>query len=61
MGNSHRPMPPPGGAEHLPDAPAERAGSIYDAVQRYGLKLEARKAPMEVLVVDHIEKAPTEN
>ena len=55
------PMPPPGGAEHLPDAPAERAGSIYDAVQRYGLKLEARKAPMEVLVVDHIEKAPTEN
>jgi uncharacterized protein (TIGR03435 family) len=56
------PMPPPGGGERSPaDAPAERAGSIYDSVQRYGLKLEPRKAPMEVLIVDHLEKAPTEN
>jgi uncharacterized protein (TIGR03435 family) len=56
------PMAPPSAGEQLPaDPPAERAGSIYDSVQRYGLKLEPRKAPMEVLVVDHIEKAPTEN
>jgi uncharacterized protein (TIGR03435 family) len=56
------PMPPPGGGERSPaDAPVERAGSIYESVQRYGLKLEPRKAPMEVLVVDHIEKVPTEN
>jgi uncharacterized protein (TIGR03435 family) len=59
-------MPPPGEGGHpAPDgqteAPAERAGSIYDSVQRYGLKLEPRKAPMEVLIVDHIEKTPTEN
>ena len=53
---------PPSGGEHPPvDPPAERAGSIYDSVQRYGLKLEPRKAPMEVLIVDHIEKEPTEN
>jgi uncharacterized protein (TIGR03435 family) len=56
------PMAPPGGGEHPPaEPPVERAGSIYDSVQRYGLKLEPRKAPMEVLVVDHIERAPTEN
>jgi uncharacterized protein (TIGR03435 family) len=40
---------------------AEPAASIYDAVQRYGLKLEARKAPMEILVIDSIAKTPTEN
>jgi uncharacterized protein (TIGR03435 family) len=56
------PMPPAGGGERSPaDAPVERAGSMYESVQRYGLKLEPRKAPMEVLVVDHIEKVPTEN
>jgi uncharacterized protein (TIGR03435 family) len=25
------------------------------------LKMEARKGPVEVLVIDHIERAPTEN
>ncbi len=54
------PMPPPGG-----ERPAEAAGepgeSIFDAVQRYGLKLDPRKAPLEVLTIDHIEKTPTEN
>ena len=35
--------------------------TIFDALQRtLGLKLEARKAPVEMFVVDHIEK-PTEN
>lgn len=54
-GDAHAPSEAPA------DAPGERAGSIYDSVQRYGLKLEPRKAPMEVLLLDHIEKAPTEN
>jgi len=35
--------------------------SLLNALQRLGLKLETRKAPLEVLVIDHIEKAPTEN
>jgi uncharacterized protein (TIGR03435 family) len=43
------------------EAPAESGGTIFDAVQKYGLKLEPRKAPMEILIVDHMEKAPTEN
>jgi uncharacterized protein (TIGR03435 family) len=50
---------PMGGGEH--PAAEGTAGSMYDAVQRYGLKLDARKAPMEVLIIDHIEKTPTEN
>jgi uncharacterized protein (TIGR03435 family) len=53
---------PAGGGEHSPsEAPAEPAPSIYESVQRYGLKLEPRKAPIEILIVDHIERTPTEN
>jgi uncharacterized protein (TIGR03435 family) len=29
--------------------------------KQLGLRLEARKMPIEMLVIDHIEKAPTEN
>ena len=35
--------------------------SLFNAVEKLGLKLESRKAPVEVLVIDHAEKAPTEN
>ena len=36
--------------------------SIFAAVQeKLGLKLEARKLPVELLVIDHAEKVPTEN
>jgi uncharacterized protein (TIGR03435 family) len=35
--------------------------SIYESVRDYGLKLEPRKAPMNVLRIDHIERTPTEN
>lgn len=56
--------PPPGAGMDHP-APAEgsseQGGTIYDAVQQYGLKLEPRKAPLDVLTIDHIEKTPTEN
>jgi uncharacterized protein (TIGR03435 family) len=39
----------------------EQGTSIMSSLQSMGLKLEARRAPMEVLVVDKIEKAPSEN
>jgi len=35
--------------------------SIYASVQALGLKLESRTAPVMKLVVDHVEKTPTEN
>lgn len=54
-------LPPgAGGAGEVPDAPGGGT-SIYKSVEKLGLKLEERKLPVEQLVVDHIEKAPTEN
>lgn len=35
--------------------------SLPTAIQTLGLKLEARKAPLEVLVVDNVMKVPAEN
>jgi uncharacterized protein (TIGR03435 family) len=36
--------------------------TIFDAVQQQlGLKLENRKQAVEILVIDHIEKQPTDN
>lgn len=55
---------PGGGAEG--NRPAEAASdpsgnSMFTTVQQLGLKLESRKAPIEIIVVDHVEKMPTEN
>ena len=54
----NRPVTPGDGA------PAESAlgPSIYVALQeQLGLKLEGRKLPIQILVIDHIERVPTEN
>jgi uncharacterized protein (TIGR03435 family) len=43
--------------------PAEVAGSsLFTAPQeQLGLKMEARKGPVTIRVVDHVEKIPTAN
>jgi uncharacterized protein (TIGR03435 family) len=51
-----------GDAGTLPsDAASEPSGSIFKSVQQLGLKLESRKAPVDLIVIDHLEKMPTEN
>ena len=35
--------------------------SLFDAVQKIGLKLDARKAPLDTIVVDDARKTPTDN
>jgi uncharacterized protein (TIGR03435 family) len=62
------PMPPPppgaggGGASavYVPDG--EAPPDLFAAVQaQLGLKLEPKKGPVELIVIDHVEKTPTEN
>ncbi len=35
--------------------------SLFDAMQKVGLKLDARKAPLDMVVVDELRKTPTDN
>lgn len=49
----------PPGAERLLEGVS--GDSLFQGLQTLGLKLEPRKAPLEVLVVDQANKIPTEN
>lgn len=41
--------------------PAGGVSTVFESVQKLGLRLEPRKAPVEQMVVDSVEKNPTEN
>jgi uncharacterized protein (TIGR03435 family) len=50
----------------LPESPAGAGGadpapSGSEGVKKYGLRIEPRKVQIEMLVVTHIERTPTEN
>ncbi len=54
--------PPPGGAGEASDPGGGGGGStVTGSVEKLGLKLESTKAQVQQLVVDHVEKTPTEN
>jgi uncharacterized protein (TIGR03435 family) len=54
--------PPEGGVRPVEVPDAETPPTIFAAVQsELGLKLDAKKGPVELIVVDHMEKVPTEN
>jgi len=51
-----------GGENPHQNAEQEAAPNIFTAVQeQLGLKLEPRKTPVDLLVIDHLDKAPIEN
>ena len=39
----------------------DRTNALLLSLQQMGLKLDLRKSPTETIVIDHIEKTPTEN
>jgi uncharacterized protein (TIGR03435 family) len=51
----------PAGFAPGPIASDPSGGSIFMSVQQLGLRLDKTKAPMESLVVDSVEKNPTDN
>ena len=49
------------GGSGIPTASDPMESPIFAAARKLGLKLESRKMPVEIIVVDHLEKTPTEN
>jgi uncharacterized protein (TIGR03435 family) len=49
------------GATELSARADDPGHSVFTSLEAVGLKLEPRKAPIEVVVVDSIERTPTEN
>jgi uncharacterized protein (TIGR03435 family) len=56
------PAPAGGDPANRISAGGDPPPSIFDALQeQLGLKLEARKGPVDLLVIDHVQKTPTQN
>jgi len=56
--------PPPGGGDvggGAAMASAPQLNPMFQAVEQMGLKLEPQKDQVEMIVIDHIEKTPTDN
>jgi uncharacterized protein (TIGR03435 family) len=44
-----------------PEGPSDPAPSLADALKQYGLRLETKKASVDMFVITHAEKTATEN
>lgn len=53
-------IPAPPASNSMASDP-EGGSTLIGSVQRMGLKFEERKLPVQQLVIDHVEKTPTEN
>ena len=54
--NNGFPGPPPGGGPEVPPRLGDNGPSLFTALQdELGLRLEATRGPVQVLVVDHAE------
>jgi len=52
----------PGAAGAPGGGPADPTGtSVFQSVENLGLKLDSRKSPIDLLVIDRLEKTPTED
>ena len=51
----------PAGGAGATDTASEPGSSIITSVQQLGLKLDPRKTSLDMIVIDHLEKLPTEN
>ncbi len=62
MPMAQRPPSSSAGASPVPEASDPGGGtSVFESVEQMGLKLEERKATVNRLVIDQVEKTPTEN
>jgi uncharacterized protein (TIGR03435 family) len=55
------PAAPQTNSNPVPSASDPSGGSIYATIEKLGLKLNKTKLPVETIVVDHLEKTPTDN
>jgi uncharacterized protein (TIGR03435 family) len=57
------PLPPPSGGANTGPVASDPSGtsSVFQSVKQLGLELNERNAKVKRLVIDHVEKMPTEN
>jgi uncharacterized protein (TIGR03435 family) len=60
LGNGSDAAPAPNGGQRGETGPSSEVSFFID-LKRLGLKLDSRKLPLEFLLIDHVERAPTPN